>query len=100
MHINAFKLTVVSDEDVEKRLLALSVSKAIGCDNISAKCFRDVAEVVCSPLACIKHLSLKSSTVPEDFKTARVVPVYKQEEKTCEGNYIDQSQFCLLCQQF
>ena len=56
--------------------MALNVSKATGCNSISATFLRDAAEVICSPLAYIINVSFKSSTVSEYFKTARVVSVY------------------------
>ena len=39
---------------------------ALSVYNISEQFLRDAIEVICSPLAYIIHLFLKSSTVPED----------------------------------
>lgn len=80
-------LTLVSDEEVEKFLMALSVSTATGVNSISSKFLKHAAEVISLPLAYIIHLSLKGITVPEDFKMARIVPMYKNGDKTYEGNY-------------
>ena len=47
----------------------------------------DAAEVISSPLTYIMNLSLKSATVPDDFKLARVLPIYKKGNRNYEGNY-------------
>ena len=85
--LKSFSLNVVTDTEIEKLLKSLSVSKSTGCDKISAKFLKDSAEVIANPLAYIINLSLHTSTVPVDFKTARVVPLYKKGDRNCEGNY-------------
>ena len=60
-------------------LRSLDISKSAGEDRISGKFLRDAAEVISSPLTYIMNVSLKSATVPDDFKLARVLPIYKKE---------------------
>ena len=68
LSLNTFKFTIVADKDIEKLRKSLNISKSTGCDNISATFLRDGAEV----LTYIINLSLKTSSIPVDFKTARV----------------------------
>ena len=68
-------------------LRSLDISKSAGEDTISGKFLRDAAEVISSPLTYIMNLSLKSATVPDDFKLARVLPIYKKGNRNYEGNY-------------
>ena len=68
-------------------LRSLDISKSAGEDKISGKFLRDAAEVISSPLTYIMNLSLKSATVPDDFKLARVLPIYKKGNRNYEGNY-------------
>jgi len=82
-----FTFTVIDEESVEKLLKALNVTKATGYDNIASRFLKDGAKVVASPLTCIINLSLRTSTVPQDLKVARVVPLYKKGDKNFEGNY-------------
>jgi hypothetical protein len=84
---DSFKFTVVTEEEVLKLLLKLNVTKSTGCDNISARFIKDGAHVIVSPLAYVVNLSLRTSNVPDDFKTARVVPLYKKGDCNQEGNY-------------
>ena len=48
---------------------------------------KDGAEVIACPLSHIINLSLQSSQILEDMKSARVVPLYKKQSTTQTGNY-------------
>ena len=84
---NMFKFSVVSEEEICKLLTAINPCKATGQDGISAKFIRDSAQVITESIAYIINLSLAQSKVPNEFKTARVIPLYKKGEKCKEGNY-------------
>ena len=84
---NSFKFNVVEQLEVENMLRSLDISKSAGEDKISGKFLRDAAEVITSPLTYLMNLSLKSATVPDDFKMARVLPIYKKGNRNYEGNY-------------
>ena len=43
--------------------------------------------VISSPLSHIINLSLPLGCVPDEMKTARVIPLYKKKSKTDPGNY-------------
>ena len=68
-------------------LANLNVTKATGCDKLSAKFLKDSAPEIATPFTYLINLSLKSSTVPNDFKIARVVPLFKKGNRNNEGNY-------------
>ena len=70
-----------------KLLSKLNVTKATGCDNISARFLKDASNVIVNPLTYIVNLSIKTGIVPDDFKTARVVPLFKKGDCNLESNY-------------
>ena len=84
---NAFKLTVVSEETVLKILNNLGASKATGTDQLPPRFDKDGASHIVEPITHIINLSIYTSTVPNDLKTARVVPIYKKGSKDTPGNY-------------
>jgi hypothetical protein len=43
--------------------------------------------VIASPLSHIINLSIIQGVVPDDLKLARVVPLFKKNDKTDVGNY-------------
>lgn len=84
---DSFSFSVVTEEEVHKLLSNLNTSKSTGQDGVSARFLRDGASVISTPITYILNLSLTLSKVPDDFKIARVVPLYKKGDKNMEGNY-------------
>ena len=82
-----FTLSPVTSEFVYKELCKLNPSKSTGLDGIPARFLRDGAIVIKDHLAHIINLSISSSSVPKDFKTARVKPLFKKNERSEVGNY-------------
>ena len=84
---NSFKFSPVGGEDILKSLLSLNVSKATGLDGLSARFLKDGENQISSAIANIINLSLYSGRIPDNMKTARVVPLYKKNSKSEPGNY-------------
>ena len=84
---NSYFLSVVSESKVLKYLNALSVDKATGLDGLLSRFVRDSASIIVCPLTHIINLSIIQSVVPDDVKSARVVPLLKKKDKTEVGNY-------------
>ena len=59
----------------------------MGLDNIPARLLIDSADNVPKPLAEIINCSLKSGRVPLDFKSARVIPLFKKGKVVEMDNY-------------
>ena len=81
------KFSPVGEEDILKSLLSLNVSKATGLDGLSARFLKNGANKISSAIAHIINLSLYSGCLPDDMKTARVVPLYEKNSKSEPGNY-------------
>ena len=84
---NSFGLSTVTESAVYKLISTVNTKKATGLDGISAKFIRDGCSVIASPITHILNLSLSQSTVPNAFKEARVVPLYKKGGRGEVGNY-------------
>ncbi len=52
-----------------------------------AKMLKGSAASISNHLASIFNLSISSSTVPDDWKTSRVTPIFKSGESTEASNY-------------
>ena len=59
----------------------------MGLDNIPARLLIGSADNVPKPLAEIINCSLKSGRVPLDFKSARVIPLFKKSKVVEMDNY-------------
>ena len=82
-----FKLATVSTDEVFKRLSALQPHKATGLDKIPSKFLKDSAASIAPIITHIVNLSIKQGRVPQDFKIAKVTPLYKKGSKLDPGNY-------------
>ena len=65
----------------------LSPRKAIGLNDLPARFIRDGGEGMAYPISYIINLSLKTDVVPDEMKTTRVIPLYRENSKLEPGNY-------------
>ena len=89
---DSYTFSVVSENKVLgylNRLIAnkLSANKATGLDGIPSLFVRDGASIIACPLSHVINLSLIQGTIPDDLKSARVVPLFKKNDRTEVGKY-------------
>ena len=77
----------VSNDEVETVLSKLKVSKSSGQDKIQVKILKDSSDICVSYLTYIYNCSLLSGIFPDDWKLAKVSPIYKSGNKQECGNY-------------
>ena len=65
----------------------MSETKAIGLDNISSRLIRECADILSDSLCDLFNKSLMSGIFPDDWKCARVTPLFKQGESSDLSNY-------------
>ena len=68
-------------------LLKLSEKKATGLDSISSKLLKISAPVICTSIAEVFNCSISSGIFPDDWKLARVTPVFKSGDSYDVNNY-------------
>ena len=68
-------------------LSKLCKSKATGLDKISARPLRECADLVASSLCAIFNRSIVSGVFPTEWKSTKVIPLFKQEERSNLNNY-------------
>ena len=84
---NKFSFSSTSSRIVFSHLNKLCRSKATGLDNISAKIIRECADLISVSLCDLFNKSLVSGIFPDDWKCARVTPLFKQGEPSDLNNY-------------
>jgi len=65
----------------------LKANKSAGIDNVSPKVLKSVFKCIAEPLSAIFNNSLTESVIPDMLKIAKVVPIYKSDDKFSIGNY-------------
>ena len=66
---------------VEEKLKALKPNKSPGPDLISNDILRSTSKNVSKPLSLLFTQSINTGELPQDWKTANVSPIYKNENK-------------------
>ena len=61
--------------------------KSTGLDHIPARFLKDAAVFLKIPITYIINMSIVENKVPEELKSARVVPLYKKGNKSEVGNF-------------
>ena len=81
----AFQPVTVSQ--ISHLLHRLSGNKATGIDKISCKIIKLAAPVISDSLTLIFNQAITLSSFPDEWKIARVVPLYKNGQRSIPGNY-------------
>ena len=77
----------VTELEVETLLNSLDTNKATGSDEIPARLLKETASIITPSICKLFNKSLQQGTVPQDWKLANVVPVYKKGDKEYTENY-------------
>ena len=81
----AFQPVTVSH--VCRLLHGLSSNKATGIDKISCKIIKIAAPAISDSLTFIFNQAITLSSFPNEWKMARVIPLYKNGQRNIPGNY-------------
>ena len=77
----------IDQETVKKKLEKLDPCKAAGPDGIPPSILKNLADELSTPITLIFNKSLKEGTVPEDWRTAHIIPIFKKGSRSKPGNY-------------
>lgn len=82
-----FQLELISSPKVLKLLNNLSANKATGIDKIPCCLVKLAAPYIADSLCDIFNSSIRLGIFPSDWKIAKIIPIYKGDEKDELGNY-------------
>jgi hypothetical protein len=75
-------------EDVLNVLLNHDTNKATGPDGILPRLLKETAHQIAPSLCSLSNQSFNGGSLPEDWKLANIIPVFKKGDKTHVENYI------------
>ena len=73
---NSFFLNSISVNEIAEEISYLKTSKSCGPFSVPVKILKLIKEHISVPLATIFNCSISSSTLPDKFKIASVIPVH------------------------
>jgi len=88
---------IIDDSVVHKKLSELNVNKSPGPDQIHPKLLYELRNELAKPLAYLFNLSLEYSIIPQEWRQASVVPLFKKGKKEKCENYRPVSLTCIIC---
>ncbi|GAB0207088.1 mitochondrial enolase superfamily member 1 [Grus japonensis] len=81
------KPPIIQEEAVNDLLRHLDTHKSMGPDGIHPRVLRELAEELAKPLSIIYQQSWLTGEVPDDWRLANVMPIYKKGQKEDPGKY-------------
>ncbi|CAJ0928853.1 unnamed protein product [Ranitomeya imitator] len=81
------RVTNLTQEEVRNRLNKIKIDKSLGPDGIHPRVLRELSNVIDKPLFLIFSDSIATGSVPQDWRIANVVPIFKKGSKSEPGNY-------------
>ena len=82
-----FRFKTIHVRTIRDAIGKMKTSKGFGTDNVSSYFLKLRMPYIENSLAYIFNKSLESSRFPDDWKTARVTPIFKEGEKSNKSNY-------------
>lgn len=86
---------VLSVDGIRRLIENLDVKKSCGPDGISGHVFRGCSDVISRFLFLLYEASLAKSVLPQDWKAANVIPIFKSGDKRIVENYRPISLLCI-----
>lgn len=84
---DSFELCKISPDQIIKTIDHLKSKRSCGYDGFSTKLLKSVKHVLADPLSVIFNQSIETGIFPAKLKIAKVIPVFKKDEKDCFDNY-------------
>jgi hypothetical protein len=82
-----------------KRLLSIGRNKSVGPDGIPGDVLKLCREAIIPYLMRLLNITMSSNAIPDDWKKAILVSIYKRGERSAAGNYMPVSLTSVVCKQ-
>ena len=92
-------ITITKDQ-MEKELKSLNEYKSPGPDKVHPKIIKEMAQELALPLKILFDRTLEEGRIPQKWKTAEVIPIFKKGAKNQPGNYRPVSLTSIICKVF
>jgi hypothetical protein len=87
VHGNSFNFTSITIQETIDALNQIKSKNSPGLDGISTRSLKDATNIIAGPLVNIFNVSFQRAIFPNDWKLAKVTPVFKEGNKADCGNY-------------
>ena len=77
----------IDPSNILKRLQNLDTNKSAGPDHLHPRLLKELATIIAGPLSDLFQKSINAKSVPSDWKTAFVTPIFKKGSRLKAENY-------------
>ena len=84
---STFHFTSIEETDTISIINNLKPKKSSGYDNISLILLKNSVNSLANPLTCIINQSLANGIFPDKLKIAKIIPIFKKDDKHDINNY-------------
>ena len=84
---DSFQVTYAYPSEITNLLSSLKNTSACGVDDIPVAAVKSVADLISAPLASLINTSISAGIFPDALKIAKVIPIYKNGDKSLISNY-------------
>ena len=92
---DSFLLSVITPEEMECEISILKTGKAVSLSSIQVSVLKILKGALSEPLQIILNILFLTGIVPERFKLARVIPIFKKRSQVSLSNHLPISLLCL-----
>ena len=97
---NGLEQIVITEERVRKVLRSLRGDKSPGVDGIGPRLLVHMQDEVCLPISILFNKSMSEGEVPEDWRRANIVPIFKAGSRNKPENFRPVSLTSQVCKLF
>ena len=90
----------MTEPNIMQILKTLKIKNCEGFDRILLRIFNEGAEILISPLSQLYKLIYTEKRIPEQWKTARIIPLQEKGSKEDITNYRPISNLCTMSKNF
>ena len=84
---STFKFKTINNATILQYLSNLKPSNSCGHDNISSAILKSIANEISDCIILIINQSISTGSFPENLKLAKIVPIFKKDDKSQIKNY-------------
>jgi len=82
-----FQFKPISRTEIINIIKKMEGKSSCGYDNISTKLIKPINHLIAEPLSTLINESLKTGIFPDQLKIAKMLPIYKKNDRTLLSNY-------------
>ena len=87
MYANSIFMNPTDYSEINQVIHSLKNSNSKGHDDLSVNTLKSCGELILKPLCILFNKSIQTGIVPDELKIAKIIPIFKSDDKKIVSNY-------------